>query len=153
MHLLLLPFLAIDFPCFPRRLPKIGLYRIGAMDFEIGRFPLRTAMISPKIRRKYTKGPDFILWNHCTLAISLPRNGMINYYKICRISGTFNWVWSSMEHFLYLNSCEIYSITAFDYFPLNKPSIVAISITVLYQLALILPHWRDKCCMAQGLVY
>ena len=108
--------LAIDFPCFPRRLPKIGVYGIGAMDFQIGRFLLRTAMISPKIRRKHTKGPDFILWSHCTLAISLPRNGMINYYKICRISVTFNWVWSSMEHFLYLNSCEIYSITALDYF-------------------------------------
>ena len=60
------------------------------MDFEIGGFLLRTAMISPKIRRKYTKGPDFILQSHCTLAISLPRNEMINYYKTCRIPGTFN---------------------------------------------------------------
>ena len=53
--------LAVDFPLFPRRYAKTELYGTGAMDFEIGRFPLRTAMISPKIRRKYTKGPDFIL--------------------------------------------------------------------------------------------
>lgn len=79
-----LAILTVDFPCFPRRLPKIRLYGIGAVDFGIGGFLLKIAMISPNIRRKYTKGPDFILQSHCTLAISLPRNGMINYYKICR---------------------------------------------------------------------
>ncbi|KAB0386895.1 hypothetical protein FD755_001851 [Muntiacus reevesi] len=77
-----LAILTVDFPCFPRRLPKIRLYGIGAVDFGIGEFLLKTEMISPNIRRKYTKGPDFILQSHCTLAISLPRNGMINYYKI-----------------------------------------------------------------------
>lgn len=70
------------------------------------------------------------------LAISPPRNGAIGHYKIHRLSGTFNRVWSSLELFLYLNSCEIDNVTAFDYFSLNKSWIVALSMTVLYQLAL-----------------
>ncbi|KAG5215446.1 hypothetical protein JEQ12_001022 [Ovis aries] len=121
--------LAINFPCkstgmgchlllcFPRRLPKIGLYGIGAMDFEIGGFLLRTAMISPKIRRKYTKGPDFILQSHCTLAIRSQKH-LTEYRVQWNISFTLivvKWIASQVL------------IT----FPLNKPLIVAIRVGLL----------------------
>lgn len=131
--------LAVDFPLFPRRFAKTELYGTGAMDFGVGGFVFGTAMVSPEVRRKYMKGSTFYhltkslysVWPLVFLGIGrLVVIKSIDYQEHLTEYGV-HW-----NFFFTLIVVKLITSLLLIIFPLNKSWIVAISITVLYQLAL-----------------
>ena len=130
--------LAVDFPLFSRRFVKTELYGIGAMDFGVGGFTLGTAMVCPKVRRKYTKGSRlcyltkslYSVWPLLFLGMGrLVIIKSIGYQEHLTEYGV-HW-----NFFFTLIVVKLIILMLLIIFPLNKSWIVAISITVLYQLA------------------
>ncbi|XP_062072262.1 LOW QUALITY PROTEIN: phosphatidylinositol-glycan biosynthesis class W protein [Lepus europaeus] len=132
--------LAVDFPLFPRRFAKAELYGTGAMDFGVGAFVFGTAMVCPEIRkRKYMDGSKFYyftkslysVWPLIFLGVGrLVIIKSIGYQEHLTEYGV-HW-----NFFFTLIVVKLLTSLLLIVFPLNKSWIVAISITVLYQLAL-----------------
>ncbi|XP_007517037.1 phosphatidylinositol-glycan biosynthesis class W protein [Erinaceus europaeus] len=131
--------LAVDFSIFPRRFAKTELYGIGAMDFGVGGFVFGTAMVCPEVRRKYTDGSRFYylkkslysVWPLIFLGIGrLVIIKSIDYQEHLTEYGV-HW-----NFFFTLIVVKLTSSLLLSIFPLNKSWIIAISISVLYQLAL-----------------
>ncbi|XP_010625072.1 phosphatidylinositol-glycan biosynthesis class W protein [Fukomys damarensis] len=131
--------LAVDFPLFPRRLAKTEMYGTGAMDFGVGGLVFGTAMVCPEVRRrKYTDGSAFYLlkslysvWPLIVLGIGrLVTIKSIGYQEHLTEYGV-HW-----NFFFTLIVVKLVTTVLLLVFPLNKSWILAISITVLYQLTL-----------------
>ncbi|KAM5274557.1 phosphatidylinositol-glycan biosynthesis class W protein [Ctenodactylus gundi] len=130
--------LAVDFPLFPRRLAKTELYGTGAMDFGVGGFVFGTAMVSPEVRRNYMEKSSFHLlkslysvWPLVFLGIGrLIIIKSIGYQEHLTEYGV-HW-----NFFFTLIVVKLVTTMLLVIFPVNKSWIVAISITVLYQLTL-----------------
>ncbi|XP_004870456.1 phosphatidylinositol-glycan biosynthesis class W protein [Heterocephalus glaber] len=131
--------LAVDFPLFPRRLAKTELYGTGAMDFGVGGLIFGTAMVCPEVRRKYMEGSGFYyllkslysVWPLIVLGIGrLVTIKSIGYQEHLTEYGV-HW-----NFFFTLIVVKLVTTVLLLVFPLNKSWIVAISITVLYQLTL-----------------
>ncbi|XP_072603755.1 phosphatidylinositol-glycan biosynthesis class W protein isoform X2 [Vulpes vulpes] len=131
--------LAVDFPLFPRRFAKTELYGTGAMDFGVGGFIFGTAMVCPEVRRKYAEGSRFYyltkslysVWPLVFLGIGrLVIIKSIGYQEHLTEYGV-HW-----NFFFTLMVVKLITSLLLIIFPLNKSWIVAISIIVLYQLAL-----------------
>ncbi|XP_059764392.1 phosphatidylinositol-glycan biosynthesis class W protein [Balaenoptera ricei] len=131
--------LAVDFPLFPRRFAKTELYGTGAMDFGVGAFIFGTAMVCPEVRRKYTKGSRlcyltkslYSVWPLVFLGMGrLVIIKSIGYQEHLTEYGV-HW-----NFFFTLIVVKLITSPLLIIFPLNKSWIVAISITVFYQLAL-----------------
>ncbi|XP_006213375.2 phosphatidylinositol-glycan biosynthesis class W protein isoform X2 [Vicugna pacos] len=131
--------LAVDFPLFPRRFAKTELYGTGAMDFGVGGFVFGTAMVCPEVRRKYTKGSRFYYLTRSLYSVwPLVFLGMgrlviiksIDYQEHLTEYGV-HW-----NFFFTLIFVKLITSLLLIIFPLNKSWIVAISIIILYQLAL-----------------
>ncbi|XP_004608656.2 phosphatidylinositol-glycan biosynthesis class W protein [Sorex araneus] len=131
--------LAVDFPIFPRRFAKAELYGIGAMDFGVGGFVFGAAIVSPEIRKKYTKGFRFnylirllySIWPLIFLGIGrLAVIKSIDYQEHVTEYGV-HW-----NFFFTLIAVKLITSLLLVIFPVNKSWIVAIGITIFYQLAL-----------------
>ncbi|XP_020731555.1 phosphatidylinositol-glycan biosynthesis class W protein [Odocoileus virginianus] len=131
--------LAVDFPLFPRRYAKTELYGTGAMDYGVGGFIFGSAMVSPEVRRKYTKGSRlcyltkslYSVWPLVFLGMGrLVAIKSIDYQEHLTEYGV-HW-----NFFFTLIVVKLITSLLLIMFPLNKSWIVAISITALYQLAL-----------------
>ncbi|XP_044104427.1 phosphatidylinositol-glycan biosynthesis class W protein isoform X1 [Neovison vison] len=131
--------LAVDFPLFPRRFAKTELYGTGAMDFGVGGFIFGTAMVCPEVRRKYTDGSRFYyltkslysVWPLVFLGVGrLVIIKSIGYQEHLTEYGV-HW-----NFFFTLIVVKLLTSLLLSIFPLNKSWIMAISIIVLYQLAL-----------------
>ncbi|XP_036196179.1 phosphatidylinositol-glycan biosynthesis class W protein isoform X3 [Myotis myotis] len=131
--------LAVDFPLFPRRLAKTELYGTGAMDFGVGGFVFGTAMVCPEIRRKCMEGSRFdhftkslySVWPLVFLGVGrLIIIKSIGYQEHLTEYGV-HW-----NFFFTLIVVKLITSLLLMFFPPNKSWIVAIGITVLYQLAL-----------------
>ncbi|XP_016058997.1 PREDICTED: phosphatidylinositol-glycan biosynthesis class W protein [Miniopterus natalensis] len=131
--------LAVDFPLFPRRFAKTELYGTGAMDFGVGGFVFGTAMVCPEIRRKCMEGSRFDYFLKSLYSVRpLVFLGMgrliiiksIGYQEHLTEYGV-HW-----NFFFTLIVVKLITSLILMFFPPNKSWIVAISITVLYQLAL-----------------
>ncbi|KAK1331286.1 hypothetical protein QTO34_009237, partial [Cnephaeus nilssonii] len=118
--------LAVDFPLFPRRFAKTELYGTGAMDFGVGGFVFGTAMVCPEIRRKCMEGSRFDRFT----------KSLYSVWPLVLLGVGRLIIIKSIGYQEHVTDCEIDNITAFMFFPPNKSWIVAIAITVLYQLAL-----------------
>ncbi|XP_004684514.1 PREDICTED: phosphatidylinositol-glycan biosynthesis class W protein [Condylura cristata] len=131
--------LAVDFPIFPRRFAKTELYGTGAMDFGVGGFVFGTAMVCPEVRRKYTKGFTFnyfikslySVWPLIILGIG--RSVIIKSIDYQEHLTEYGVHWN---FFFTLIVVKLVTSLLLILFPLNKSWIVAIGISVLYQLAL-----------------
>ncbi|XP_015998833.2 phosphatidylinositol-glycan biosynthesis class W protein [Rousettus aegyptiacus] len=131
--------LAVDFPLFPRRFAKTELYGTGAMDFGVGGFVFGTAMVCPEIRRKCMEGSTFYyltkslysVWPLVFIGIGrLIIIKSIGYQEHLTEYGV-HW-----NFFFTLIVVKLITSLLLIFLPLNKSWIVAVSITVLYQLAL-----------------
>ncbi|XP_005394007.1 PREDICTED: phosphatidylinositol-glycan biosynthesis class W protein [Chinchilla lanigera] len=131
--------LAVDFPLFPRRFAKTELYGTGAMDFGVGGLVFGTAMVCPEIRRKYMGKSRFYCllkslysaWPLIILGLGrLVTIKSIDYQEHLSEYGV-HW-----NFFFTLVVVKLVTTVLLIVFPLNKSWIVAISITVLYQLTL-----------------
>lgn len=131
--------LAVDFPLFPRRFAKTELYGTGAMDFGVGGFIFGTAMVCPEVRRKYTEGSRFYyltkslyaVWPLVFLGVGrLVIIKSIGYQEHLTEYGV-HW-----NFFFTLVVVKLLTSLLLIIFPVTKSWIVAISIIVLYQLAL-----------------
>lgn len=131
--------LAVDFPLFPRRFAKTELYGTGAMDFGVGGFVFGTAMVCPEIRRKCMEGSRFYyftkslysVWPLVFLGIGrLIIIKSIGYQEHLTEYGV-HW-----NFFFTLIVVKLITSLLLIFLPLNKSWIVAVSTTVLYQLAL-----------------
>lgn len=131
--------LAVDFPLFPRRFAKTELYGTGAMDFGVGGFVFGTAVVSPEVRRKYIEGSRFYyftkslysVWPLVFLGVGrLVTVKSIGYQEHLTEYGV-HW-----NFFFTLIVVKLVTSLLLIIFPLSKSWIVAISIIVLYQLAL-----------------
>ncbi|XP_045381528.1 phosphatidylinositol-glycan biosynthesis class W protein [Lemur catta] len=132
--------LAVDFPVFPRRFAKTELYGTGAMDFGVGGFVFGTAMVCLEIRRKdYIKGSRFYyftkslytVWPLIFLGIGrLVIIKSIGYQEHITEYGV-HW-----NFFFTMIVVRMITLLLLIIFPLNKSWIVALSISILYQLAL-----------------
>ncbi|XP_066118867.1 phosphatidylinositol-glycan biosynthesis class W protein isoform X1 [Saccopteryx bilineata] len=131
--------LAVDFPLFPRRFAKTELYGTGAMDFGVGGFVFGTAIVCPEIRKKCMEGSRFYfftkslysVWPLVFLGIGrLIIVKSIGYQEHLTEYG-LHW-----NFFFTLIVVKLITSLLLIFFPPNKSWIVAISITVLYQLAL-----------------
>ncbi|XP_020026690.1 phosphatidylinositol-glycan biosynthesis class W protein isoform X3 [Castor canadensis] len=131
--------LAVDFPLFPRKFAKTELYGTGAMDFGVGGFVFGTAMVCLEVRRKYLEGSRL---NY--LRKSLYSVGPLLFLGIARLVtiksiGYQEHVSEYGVHWNFFFTIVVVKLIAallLIIFPLNKSWIVAISITVLYQLTL-----------------
>ncbi|XP_037664713.1 phosphatidylinositol-glycan biosynthesis class W protein [Choloepus didactylus] len=132
--------LAVDFSLFPRRLAKTELYGTGAMDFGVGGFVFGTALVCPEIRRKpnmersrfyYFTKSLYSVWPLLFLGIGrLVIIKSIDYQEHLTEYGV-HW-----NFFFTLIVVKLVTSLLLTFFPPNKSWIVAISIIVLYQLAL-----------------
>ncbi|XP_077021163.1 glucosaminyl-phosphatidylinositol-acyltransferase PIGW [Tamandua tetradactyla] len=132
--------LAVDFSLFPRRLAKTELYGTGAMDFGVGGFVFGTALVCPEVRRKPNmEGPRFYyftkslysVWPLVFLGIGrLVIIKSIDYQEHLTEYGV-HW-----NFFFTLIIVKLITSLLLTFFPPNKSWILAISITVSYQLAL-----------------
>lgn len=131
--------LAVDFPLFPRRFAKTELYGTGAMDFGVGGFIFGAAMVCPEVRRKYIEGSRF---NHLRKSLysvwplvflGMGRLVIIKSIGYQEHSTEYGVHWN---FFFTIIVVKLITSLLLIIFPLNKSWIVAISITVLYQLAL-----------------
>nr|XP_004664592.1 phosphatidylinositol-glycan biosynthesis class W protein isoform X2 [Jaculus jaculus]XP_045014613.1 phosphatidylinositol-glycan biosynthesis class W protein isoform X2 [Jaculus jaculus]XP_045014614.1 phosphatidylinositol-glycan biosynthesis class W protein isoform X2 [Jaculus jaculus] len=131
--------LAVDFPLFPRRLAKTELYGTGAMDFGVGGFIFGTAMVCPEVRRKHIDGfrlnyfrkSLYSVWPLVVLGVGrLVLTKSIDYQEHVTEYGV-HW-----NFFFTIIVVKLVTSLLLIIFPLDKSWIVAISIAVLYQLAL-----------------
>ncbi|XP_062967756.1 phosphatidylinositol-glycan biosynthesis class W protein [Cynocephalus volans] len=132
--------LAVDFPLFPRRFAKTELYGTGAMDFGVGGFIFGSAMVCPEVkRRKYMEGSRFYcfkkslysVWPLVFLGI-----GRLVIIKSIGYQEHFTEYGVHWNFFFTIIVVKVVTSLLLIIFPLNKSWIMAISITVLYQLAL-----------------
>ncbi|MBZ3869892.1 Phosphatidylinositol-glycan biosynthesis class W protein [Sciurus carolinensis] len=131
--------LAVDFPLFPRRFAKTELYGTGAMDFGVGSFVFGTAMVCLEVRRKYMGGSKFYY-----LTKSLYSSWPLFFLGIGRliVIKSIDYQEHLTEYGVHWNFfftiivVKLITSLLLIIFPLNKSWIVAVSITMLYQLAL-----------------
>ncbi|XP_007946120.1 phosphatidylinositol-glycan biosynthesis class W protein [Orycteropus afer afer] len=132
--------LAVDFPLFPRRFAKTELYGTGIMDLGVGGFVFGTAMVCPEVKRKSNiEGSRFYhltkslhsVWPLVFLGIG--RLVIIKYIAYQEHLTEYGVHWN---FFFTLAVVKLVTSLLLIIFPLNKSWIVAISIAVLYQLAL-----------------
>lgn len=132
--------LAVDFPFFPRRFAKTELYGTGAMDFGVGGFVFGTAMVCLEVRRRkcmegsklhYFTNSLYSVWPLVFLGIGrLAIIKSIGYQEHLTEYGV-HW-----NFFFTIIVVKLITPLLFIIFPLNKSWIIALSVTVLYQLAL-----------------
>nr|XP_048302682.1 phosphatidylinositol-glycan biosynthesis class W protein [Myodes glareolus]XP_048302683.1 phosphatidylinositol-glycan biosynthesis class W protein [Myodes glareolus]XP_048302684.1 phosphatidylinositol-glycan biosynthesis class W protein [Myodes glareolus] len=131
--------LAVDFPLFPRRFAKTELYGTGAMDYGVGGFIFGAAMVCPEVRGKHVEGSRFnylrkslySVWPLVVLGMGrLVIIKSIGYQEHLTEYGV-HW-----NFFFTIIVVKLVTSLLLIIFPLNKSWIVAVSITVLYQLAL-----------------
>ncbi|XP_008829400.1 phosphatidylinositol-glycan biosynthesis class W protein isoform X2 [Nannospalax galili] len=131
--------LAVDFPLFPRRFAKTEFYGTGAMDFGVGGLIFGTAMVCPEVRRKYIEGSKFnslrkslySVWPLVFLGMGrLAVIKSIGYQEHLTEYGV-HW-----NFFFTIIVVKLITSLLLVIFPLNKSWIVAVSIIILYQLAL-----------------
>ncbi|XP_012868626.1 PREDICTED: phosphatidylinositol-glycan biosynthesis class W protein [Dipodomys ordii] len=131
--------LAVDFPIFPRRFAKTELYGTGAMDFGVGGFVFGSAMICPEVRRKYVEGSRlnylrkslYSVWPLVFLGIGrLVIIKSIGYQEHLTEYGV-HW-----NFFFTIIVVKLITSLLLIIFPINISWIVAVSITVLYQVFL-----------------
>lgn len=131
--------LAVDFPIFPRRFAKTELYGTGAMDFGVGGFVFGTAMVSPEVRGKYTEGFTFNYFIKSLLSVwplillGIGRSVIIKSIDYQEHLTEYGVHWN---FFFTLIVVKLVTSLLLIIFPLNKSWLVAIGISVLYQLAL-----------------
>ncbi|XP_011216689.1 phosphatidylinositol-glycan biosynthesis class W protein, partial [Ailuropoda melanoleuca] len=122
-----------------RRFAKTELYGTGAMDFGVGGFIFGTAMVCPEVRRKYTEGSRcyyftkslYSVWPLVFLGVGrLVIIKSIGYQEHLTEYGV-HW-----NFFFTLIAVKVLTSLLLIILPLNKSWTVAISIIVLYQLAL-----------------
>lgn len=131
--------LAVDFPLFPRRYAKTELYGTGAMDFGVGGFVFGAAMVCPEIRRKRMEGSRFYYLTKSLLSVWPLGFLGIGRLVIIKSIGYQEHLTEYGVHwnfFFTLVVVKLITSLLLIFFPLNKSWIVAVSITVLYQLAL-----------------
>ncbi|XP_051014138.1 phosphatidylinositol-glycan biosynthesis class W protein [Acomys russatus] len=131
--------LAVDFPLFPRRFAKTELYGTGAMDFGVGGFIFGAAMVCPEVRRKYIEGSRFNYLRRSLYSVwPLVFLGMGRLISIKSIGYQEHLTEYGVHWNFFFTIVVVKLITSllFVIFPLNKSWIVAVSITVVYQLAL-----------------
>lgn len=131
--------LAVDFPLFPRRFAKTELYGTGAMDFGVGSFVFGTAMVCPEVRRKYTEGSRFY---HLTKSLysSWPLFFLgIGRLIVIKSIGYQEHITEYGVHwnfFFTIMVVKLITSLLLIIIPVNKSWVMAVSITMLYQLAL-----------------
>lgn len=131
--------LAVDFPLFPRRLAKTELYGTGAMDFGVGGFVFGTAMVCPEIRRKYMERSrcDRFTKSLCSVwPLALLGVGRLIVIKSIGYQEHVTEYGVHWNFFFTLIVVKLITSLLLMFYPPNKSWIVAIGITVLYQLAL-----------------
>ncbi|KAM6164775.1 phosphatidylinositol-glycan biosynthesis class W protein [Rhynchocyon petersi] len=132
--------LAVDFPLFPRRLAKTELYGTGAMDLGAGSFVFGAAVVCSEVRRKPSvQGATFYnltkslqsVWPLLVLGVGrLLIIKCIDYQEHVTEYGV-HW-----NFFFTLAVVKFITSLLLIILPVNKSWIIAISVTVLYQLAL-----------------
>ncbi|XP_037019532.2 phosphatidylinositol-glycan biosynthesis class W protein isoform X2 [Artibeus jamaicensis] len=131
--------LAVDFPLFPRRFAKAELYGTGAMDFGVGGFVFGTAMVCPEIRKKCMEGFKFYYFTKSLYSIwplvflGVGRLIMIKSIDYQEHLTEYGVHWN---FFFTLIVVKLITSLLLTFFPPNKSWVVAVSVTVLYQLAL-----------------
>ncbi|CAH6775837.1 phosphatidylinositol-glycan biosynthesis class W protein [Phodopus roborovskii] len=131
--------LAVDFPLFPRRFAKTELYGTGAMDYGVGGFIFGAAMVCPEVRRKYVEGSRFNYLRKSLYSVwPLVFLGMGRLVIIKSIGYQEHLTEYGVHWNFFFTIIVVKLITSLllTIFPLNKSWVVAISIIVLYQLAL-----------------
>lgn len=131
--------LAVDFPIFPRRFAKAELYGIGAMDIGVGGFVFGAAVVSSEVRNKCTQRFTFnclIRLLYTTWPLMLLGIGRLVLIKSIDYQEHVTEYGVHWNFFFTLIVVKLVTSLLLVIFPLNKSWIVAISITVLYQLAL-----------------
>lgn len=131
--------LAVDFPLFPRRFAKTELYGTGAMDFGVGGFIFGAAMVCPEGRRKYIEGSRFNYLRRSLYSVwPLVFLGMGRLVVIKSIGYQEHLTEYGVHWNFFFTIIVVRLITSLllIMFPLNKSWIVAVSIIVVYQLAL-----------------
>lgn len=131
--------LAVDFPLFPRRFAKTELYGTGAMDFGVGGFIFGAAMVCPEVRRKsieesrfnYLRKSLYSVWP--LVFLGMGRLVIIKSIGYQEHSTEYGIHWN---FFFTIIVVRLVTSLLLIIFPLNKSWIVAVSITVVYQLAL-----------------
>ncbi|XP_048223048.1 phosphatidylinositol-glycan biosynthesis class W protein [Perognathus longimembris pacificus] len=131
--------LAVDFPIFPRRFAKAELYGTGAMDFGVGGFVFGSALICPEVRRKYV-GRSRLYYLRKSLCSVWPLVFLgIGRLVIIKSIGYQEHLTEYGVHwnfFFTLIVVKLVTSLLLIIFPLNVSWIVAVSITVLYQVFL-----------------
>lgn len=131
--------LAVDFPLFPRRFAKTELYGTGAMDFGVGGFIFGTAMVCPEVRGIYTKGSRlcYLRKSLCSVwPLVLLGMGRLVIIKSIGYQEHLTEYGVHWNFFFTIIVVKLITSLLLIIFPLNKSWIVALSMTVLYQLAL-----------------
>lgn len=131
--------LAVDFPLFPRRFAKTELYGTGAMDYGVGGFIFGAAMVCPELRRKSVEGSRFNYLRKSLYSVwPLVLLGMGRLVVIKSIGYQEHLTEYGVHWNFFFTIVVVKLITSLllIIFPLNKSWIVAVSITMLYQLAL-----------------
>ncbi|XP_045155731.1 phosphatidylinositol-glycan biosynthesis class W protein [Echinops telfairi] len=132
--------LAVDFPLFPRRFAKTELYGTGTMDLGVGGFLFGSAMVCSEVKSKSTmEGPRFSpvtkslhsVWP--LVFIGIGRLVVIKYIGYQEHVTEYGVHWNFFFTFAIV---KLVTSLLLIIFPLNKSWIVAISIIVVYQLAL-----------------
>ncbi|XP_006899522.1 PREDICTED: phosphatidylinositol-glycan biosynthesis class W protein [Elephantulus edwardii] len=132
--------LAVDFPLFPRRFAKTELYGTGAMDFGAGSFVFGAAVVCSEVRRKSHMGkPTFYnltkslqsVWPLVFLGI-----GRVVIIKSIGYQEHLTEYGVHWNFFFTLAVVKLITSVLLIFLPVNKSWIVAISIIILYQLAL-----------------
>ncbi|NWX42463.1 PIGW protein, partial [Steatornis caripensis] len=132
--------LAVDFPQYPRRYAKAETYGTGVMDLGVGAFIFGNALVCPEVRRKSCVTQPklsslarqfFSVWPLIFLGVGrLLSVKSIEYHEHTSEYGV-HWNFFFTLAFVRLAASLLLTI-----FPKNKSWIVAINLTVLYQLAL-----------------
>ncbi|EGV94927.1 phosphatidylinositol-glycan biosynthesis class W protein [Cricetulus griseus] len=131
--------LAVDFPLFPRRFAKTELYGTGAMDYGVGGFIFGAAMVCPEVRRKCIVGSRFNYLRKSLYSVwPLVFLGMGRLVVIKSIGYQEHLTEYGVHWNFFFTIIVVKLVTSLllTIFPLNKSWVVAVSITVLYQLAL-----------------
>ncbi|XP_065588276.1 phosphatidylinositol-glycan biosynthesis class W protein [Cyrtonyx montezumae] len=132
--------LAVDFPQFPRRYAKAETYGTGAMDLGVGAFIFGNALVCPEVRQRTSVMQSrfsslakqlFAIWPLVVLGVGrLLSVKSIEYHEHTSEYGV-HW-----NFFFTLALVRLAASLLLAILPKNKSWIVAVTLAVLYQLAL-----------------
>ncbi|NXU70753.1 PIGW protein, partial [Oreotrochilus melanogaster] len=132
--------LAVDFPQYPRRYAKTETYGTGVMDLGVGAFIFGNAIVCPEVRQK--SGATQLKFSHLArqlfsvwplLLLGVGRLLSVKSLKYHEHTSEYGVHWN---FFFTLAFVRLAASLLLAVFPKNKSWLVALSLAVLYQLAL-----------------